>query len=319
MPAVPIVLTCDCGRKLQIADKYAGQQGQCPACQRTLQIPLGEVLPIVDDPPPYRQLATTARPALEPEIVEDVPEVVEDVETVEPEEPLGNHGGEPIRPDADFFAEPPPEIGQLRSAHTTLLRRMKPMSFGLRFTIACISALICGIVGIVIVLLIQVKTPFWFVFWPVILGAAGYFLGVLATHFAHTCTYVGSDGIARFVCGGNRQRIKTSEIFLFRDATDLRTSTTLHYTNGVYQNTAYSFTWSDAKGRKCYTHSGSHRNQNGTPPANDVYHFGHRPRRPGRPTCLIKRSVGCRRGRPLLSICAAAVGSNWATVSRSSV
>jgi hypothetical protein len=34
-----IDLTCSCGKRLQVSDEYAGQQGQCPLCGRVLEIP----------------------------------------------------------------------------------------------------------------------------------------------------------------------------------------------------------------------------------------------------------------------------------------
>jgi hypothetical protein len=36
---MPIDLTCSCGKRLRVADEYAGQQGQCPVCGRALAIP----------------------------------------------------------------------------------------------------------------------------------------------------------------------------------------------------------------------------------------------------------------------------------------
>src|SRR5439155_14853507 len=39
---VAILLTCTCGKKLKIDDRYAGKQGRCPACGGTLDIPSGE-------------------------------------------------------------------------------------------------------------------------------------------------------------------------------------------------------------------------------------------------------------------------------------
>src|SRR5262249_41983960 len=89
----------------------------------------------------------------------------------------------------------------------------------------------------------------------------------------HTCTYVGRDGIARFVCKGDRDTLSTHEVFLFRDATDLRIGQTRHYTNGVYQNTSYNYTWTDVAGVKRYVISGSHRSQAGTPALKDPYYF----------------------------------------------
>ena len=34
-----IDLTCSCAKRLKVSDEYAGQQGQCPACGRVLDIP----------------------------------------------------------------------------------------------------------------------------------------------------------------------------------------------------------------------------------------------------------------------------------------
>jgi hypothetical protein len=37
---MPITVACPCGRQLQIADAFAGQQGRCPVCGRTLDLPM---------------------------------------------------------------------------------------------------------------------------------------------------------------------------------------------------------------------------------------------------------------------------------------
>src|ERR1700733_12157249 len=34
-----IAITCPCGKRLQVSEKYAGQQGLCPICGRALDIP----------------------------------------------------------------------------------------------------------------------------------------------------------------------------------------------------------------------------------------------------------------------------------------
>ena len=39
---MPILLTCTCGKKLQIDDRHAGKLGRCPAGGGTLDIPAGE-------------------------------------------------------------------------------------------------------------------------------------------------------------------------------------------------------------------------------------------------------------------------------------
>ena len=71
-------------------------------------------------------------------------------------------------------------------------------------------------------------------------------IGGAWVQFQHACSYVGTEGVARFICAGHRENLERGEVFLFWDATDLRTATTRHYTNGVYQGTEYRFDWIDA-------------------------------------------------------------------------
>ena len=83
-----IIVNCPCGRKLKIQDEFAGQEGTCPACNRVLQIPLPE-----DD---LEVIQPAEPPTLEPA-----------------SEEINNHGGDPIPDNADFFVDPPQEIGPL--------------------------------------------------------------------------------------------------------------------------------------------------------------------------------------------------------------
>ena len=135
-----------------------------------------------------------------------------------------------------------------------------------------------GILGLLIGgsidLCASVKSPFWLVVWPVVGLGLGMLCGVVASSFTHTCTYIGRDGAAHYVCSGRRDHITTNEVFRFRDATDLRTSQTRHYKNGVYQHTAYTYTWTDVGGRKRFQITGSHKSEAGTPPPTDHYQFG---------------------------------------------
>jgi len=134
----------------------------------------------------------------------------------------------------------------------------------------------CGLVGLVVgVIIVFISSPreqFWQAFWPLLLAGIAIASAAIRSGFAHTCTYVGRQGVARFACKGGREKV-TCEVFRFRDATELRTAQTLRYVNGVYQNTTYSFDWSDVGGRTRYTISGSHRSQSGNPPSTDAYHF----------------------------------------------
>lgn len=259
-----IALKCSCGRKLQVKDEFAGQEGQCPACGRTLQIPN------VDKP-------VAASPTYQV-VEEEIPAVLPAEEPSTPssparEEPMTNHGGGPLPRNADFFAAPPAEIGPITSVYTTLTGGQRPWSPGARLIAIGFSGLGGLVVGALIVVLCTLKDGFWQFLWPTVGSGLGALIAYGVTRFSHTCTYVGREGIAKFTCTGTRDNIASSETFRFRDATELRTSQTLRYVNGVYQNTTYTFTWSDVGGRARHVITGSHNSEKGEPPTGDLYHY----------------------------------------------
>jgi hypothetical protein len=186
---------------------------------------------------------------------------------------LKNHGGGNLSANADFFVAPPPEIGSVTSAYTTLRTDKKPKSVGTRLLLAIVFAGLGAILGLSIDLFAQVRDPGWQVIWPVGLGGLALVIAFAATGFKHTCTFVGQEGMAKFICSGNRDRLTTSDIFRFRDAAALRTGQVRRFVNGVYQGTNYTFTWSDTPGRKCYAVSGTYQSKEGNPHSADAYHY----------------------------------------------
>jgi len=268
----------NCGKKLRVKDEFAGQTGQCPSCGQQMEIPSHDTesapqKPVYDvvpepDTAPDEERVHAAGP------VRLVPPRSRKNEYGENEwAPTGevcNHSGGPISGKDDFFVPPPRELGEVASATTTLRKDAEPMSPGARLA----GGIAAGAVGLVIgvVIAVNLKNAFWQLFWPVLLGGLGLAIALFATGFAHTCTYVAREGLARFRCSGSRDQVK-EEMFRFADAAELRTSQTRHYTNGVYQNTAYSFTWTDAGGRVRFVIAGSHKSEQGNPPAKDLFHF----------------------------------------------
>jgi hypothetical protein len=303
---MPIVLTCACGRRLQIRDEYAGQEGKCPACGRTFDIPT----PCDDETAPF-SLEPVRRPEPDTEIpeVEPVPQVdpVRDpqrrqqdrdemprrsaqqaraqAQPRQVETPVGvpqqddgtlvpNHGSEALPHDVDFFAPPPPEIGPLVTAYSTLRQKIQPRPAGARVAIAGGVALITASVVMMIVAAAQPREKVFYVFWPAVAGGLAALIAVLTTRFRHRCTYVGREGLARFQCAGDRDRVTMPEFFLFRDAAEVRTGQTRRYVNGVYQGTDYTFTWSDVAGRTRHVIRGTYKAEQGNPRSTDPYHFG---------------------------------------------
>jgi hypothetical protein len=168
-------------------------------------------------------------------------EIVEDL-AWSPPEGVTTHAGEPIDPEMDFFEPPPKEIGEIRTASSTLKVRQQPPSTLLR------GLALFGPAAVAIAALhltIQDVNPVL----DIAAFAACFGLGWYFTRFSHTCSYVGKDGIARIRCARQRYRIAKREVFLFSRAEELRTSQTRHYHNGIYTHTAYNFTWSGPTGK----------------------------------------------------------------------
>jgi hypothetical protein len=192
----------------------------------------------------------------------------------DPPADLQMHSSVAIPLDMDFFVEPPPEIGDLLSAHSTLKKSKEPMGAMSRMIIAFVVA-----IGI------------WLGFWlllkamdpndeitghvlGLIVGLLGLAIVYAVTGFKHVCTYVGKKGLARYTIKGSRYADPQEELVEFDQVIDLFTGQTRHYTNGVYTGTQYFFRWDDSKGRKKLNLTGSYRSEKGEPPPQDPFYFG---------------------------------------------
>jgi hypothetical protein len=150
---VAIELTCPCGKKLQVKEEFAGRMGVCPGCGQALDIPGGATiapppLPVFApelsiQPPPLPQVAPPAVPrAPERARASSIPpeEQPDDAE-------LRNHGGGAFLANADFFVDPPAEIGHLSSAHTTLTKEKEAWSLSGRMVLSLASTGIGVLIG----------------------------------------------------------------------------------------------------------------------------------------------------------------------------
>src|SRR5437016_8668858 len=79
----------------------------------------------------------------------------------QPSGEVTNHVDEPISSDRDFFAPPPPEIGQVTSAHTSLRIDKKPMSPAARRSLAVAVAAVGVAIGVIIVVGAEVQSNGW--------------------------------------------------------------------------------------------------------------------------------------------------------------
>ena len=191
------------------------------------------------------------------------------------------HQGAPLAADCDFFAPPPPDIGPIKTAHTSLKQGMKPKS-----TVARLSIALAWGAALEILLLVIYRTvgfpwfrfdgdsdpPVALVFAPVTLVAAA--IAWLFVRFRHTCGYVGNDGIAYFTCRRQRAKIEHLWTFHFKDAASLVTSTTHHFKNTAYTHTNFGFYWySSPHAKSLFGLKDSHRSHLAGPPPENLYHF----------------------------------------------
>jgi hypothetical protein len=270
-----ITFNCNsCGKELRVKDEFAGREGKCPLCGRTMQIPSRDaprepepeiVEPLREEVPP--EPVRSSRPRNDDD---EPPRRMATEENTEENEEIRNHAGSALSPQDDFFTPPPEEIGDVISAYTTLRKGVEPKTPGARLG----GAIVAGVVGLAlgIVIALAIKNVVFQIIVPLSLGGLGLAIVLFATGFKHTCTYVGKDGVARYTCRGAREEV-TGSVFCFKDASELRTSQTRHYTNGVYQGTHYSFSWTDIGGRSRFVIAGQHRSEAGTPANKDQYHF----------------------------------------------
>ncbi|MBP3958096.1 hypothetical protein J8F10_22830 [Gemmata sp. G18] len=159
------------------------------------------------------------------------------------------HGGRPLVPEGDYFVAPPPEIGAPISAYTSLVRGTRPRAAGKVRLASSVLGALGFLLGWLVMSVLEPKDATAAPVGGAVLGLLGSALGLGWARFQHACSYVGTGGVARYICVNNRQHLRESEVFLFRDATALRTALTRHYRNGAYQETEFRFDWVDADGQ----------------------------------------------------------------------
>jgi hypothetical protein len=198
------------------------------------------------------------------------------------------HQGAPLAPDSDFFVDPPPDLGPIRTAHTSLKQGVKPKSAVMRLAIA----LAWG-AGLEILLLVGDRAtggvdprsgfishnfnnvsdpPMALILAPVAIVAA--LIAWLLMRFNHSCTYVGELGCAAFECKRTSSRITKRSAFHFKNAHSVTATATDHYKNTAYVNTTYVFNWYwSPQTKPVYWLKGSHTSRSASPPVDNWYHF----------------------------------------------
>ncbi len=154
-----------------------------------------------------------------------------------------DHQGKPLLPEQDFFAPPPPEIGEVVSAWTSLVRGKS--SWGAYVvTGAALAGLLAG-AGLVEKGLVSGSRYLW----PIFSAAAAALPAWWFARFSHRVSYVGTQGVAVLRCSGSREAVKTETLFVFRDAKALKMNELIQDMLLGFDAT-YNFIWTDAEGRE---------------------------------------------------------------------
>jgi hypothetical protein len=187
---------------------------------------------------------------------------------------LTDHRGQPLPADADFFVAPPAEIGEVKSAYSSLRVHKEALALPVR----AVLILLCVLPG-------AAAMAYWGetmhhdeVFSALmIIGALivlfSFLIAWNLTGFRHACSYAGVLGVARDRTGGSRQAPVKEDGLRFGAAAELRTAQIRHYNHRIYTGTTYSFSWSNANGQKVFQLKGTHYSSKDTPrsPANAFY------------------------------------------------
>lgn len=200
--------------------------------------------------------------------------MVANLKSWQPSIEVTDHLGMALLDDVVFFASPPGEIGKVSTAHSTLRAGKQPWPAPLRFIITVVPA---SLVGVAVFrfnkFVLESPTNTTPMIVALLFAAAVWGLMSWMTWFRHTCTYTGSEGVARFKLSGNLDRIPKKDVLVFDLAAELRAKQTQQYVNGVYAGTEYQFVWTDAAGNKLLKLAGSYRSRKGTPKPKDPYYF----------------------------------------------
>lgn len=189
-----------------------------------------------------------------------------------PPENLVDHLGQVLSPEMVFFTSPPPEIGEIMSASSSMsigkkiLQRNKGYKRKAFLVIATTAFLVFGLlaiadfVGLSLIAVIAI-----IIIGPIIALKTGYIV--------HSCSFVGSDGFSLIQWDRHKQACKPSETFLFESATSFNSSMINGYYGPIYHSSIYSLMWKDVNGKRVWSKSIHFRRRKELPPFHSLYYF----------------------------------------------
>ncbi len=178
------------------------------------------------------------------------------------------HSGSPIPQEMVFLAAPPPEIGKIISAESTLGAVKKKESPFSQFSNAINGAIFGGFLGALVSAFIPKLA--------VIIIIIGAIIGIIVyiEKVPNRFSYVGEQGIALYTITNHSSPSSEMkiDILCFQQVKNLYTSQTRRYYNHSYTSTSYRYEFEKTVGNS-YIINGSHHSENQLPPDDNHWHF----------------------------------------------
>jgi hypothetical protein len=191
---------------------------------------------------------------------------------------LPAHNGQPRPKPVQFFASPPPEIGHVVSAESTVALEKHQWSLSAR----CALAVLAGIVALAIFIVGGITDHAG----PDEMGAS-VLLGITAavvsacavlyvTRLKGICTFIGTRGIARLTRSSllGLTALPKCEALIFDRAAELRASQTMHYAMGaIYTGSTFDYAWFDGSGTRIFRIEGGYHVKKPDPKQEFAWHL----------------------------------------------
>jgi len=191
------------------------------------------------------------------------------------------HTGEPLSAEYDFSTSPPADIGEVKSAYSSVKKGPKLNTRPARIRAAAIAAAVgvgvaIGLEGAARLLsTLAFETHIPRPFWALLPGALLAMLFWRLTRSSGTCNFVGSAGCAGFAGAASGGKFIRHRVLRFKDAEGLAVSVTRHFRQTEYTYTEFSFRWFPPLGEKpCFDIAGSHGANLEIPPTGNYYNYG---------------------------------------------
>lgn len=175
--------------------------------------------------------------------------------------------------DVELFAAPPPDIGPLRSADSTLRKGNRPKPMVVRVLMGAAFAVVVVLLFSWMAMHFDPSEQQGMRILGYALAAVAFYSQVHATRFKAVCTYVGELGAARSTIRGSLEAAPATEVLLFANAAELFAKQTRHFVNGIYSGTTYDYRWVDSTGKLLYRDKGQYKEKRKGVKSGDLWHF----------------------------------------------